>query len=330
MNQRLVMAMTDLPFTAEYWSRLEAVVAPDRLLAVEPGDEAGIAAALQEAEIAILAGDLDHRHLEAPKLRWVHVNLSGMTQSARPEVFERGLIVTGVAGRSAPALAEHAMMAALALSSDLVGFYEAQKRHQWGGVPGASSRRALWGRTIGIVGMGATGQELATRAKAFGMHVIGYRRRDAAPPAGVDRVLATDRGDTIAPLLAESDIIAMVINLSDATHHMIGRAELRAMKRNALIINLSRGGVIDEAALLEALQGGWIGGAALDVFDQEPLPPENPLWDCPNLLITPHSTAPVSDRRDRTLGIIGENFRRYRAGEPMINRPTPEDVYSHR
>ena len=98
MNQRLVMAMTDLPFTAEYWSRLQAVVAPDRLLAVEPGDEAGIAAALQEAEIAILAGDLDHRHLEAPKLRWVHVNLSGMTQSARPEVFERGLIVTGVAG----------------------------------------------------------------------------------------------------------------------------------------------------------------------------------------------------------------------------------------
>jgi phosphoglycerate dehydrogenase-like enzyme len=176
--------------------------------------------------------------------------------------------------------------------------------------------------------MGATGQELALRAKAFGMHVLGYRRRDAPPPPGVDRMFSADKGEGLETILAESDVIAMVINLSNATHHMISRAQLQAMKRTAIIINLSRGGVIDEAALDEALRGGVIGGAGLDVFDQEPLPGESPLWDAPHTLITPHHSAPVPDRLERTLAIIAENHRRFRAGEPMLNRLTREDVYT--
>jgi phosphoglycerate dehydrogenase-like enzyme len=328
MSSRIVMAMTDLPFKGEYWSRLEAIIAPDRLIAVDPKDDRGIAEALQQAEIAILPADLDDRHVAAPKLKWVHANHAGMTNSARPDVFKKGLIVTGAAGRSAPALAEHAMLFMLALCSNYPGFYEAQKRHQWGGIPGQANLRALYGRTVGIIGMGFTGMELATRCKAFGMHVLGYRRRDQPAPPGVDRMYAADKGEGIDEILRESDIIAMVINLSDKTRHMIGVNEFARMKSSAIIINLARGPVIDEKAMLGALRSGQIAGAGLDVFDQEPLPPDNPLWDAPNTLITPHSSAPVSDRLERTLAILAENFRRYRAGEPMLNRISEEDIYT--
>lgn len=328
MPSRFVIAMTDLPFSQQYWARLEKIFADDELVKLDPTDTAGIAAALDRAEIALLAGDLDERHIGAPHLKWVHVNLSGMTFSARREVFQRGLIVTGVAGRSAPALAEHAFMFMLVLGANFLGFYDSQRRHKWKDVPGLTELRAMYGRTIGIIGLGATGREIALRAKAFNMRVLGYRRRDEPAPPGVDRVYSADRGETIDPILAESDVIVTVVNLSDKTHHMIGRAEFDKMKPGAIIINLARGGVIDEVALLEALRGGRIGGAGVDVFDQEPLPSDSPLWDAPNLLITPHFSAPVPDRLDRTLGMIEENYRRYKAGEAMLNRLTEEDLFT--
>lgn len=327
-QKRTVMAMTDLPFKGRYWDRLVEIAAPDVVVAVAPDDAGGIAEALKTAEIAILADDLDERHVLAPNLKWVHVNLSGMTKSALPTVFERGLIVTGAAGRSAPALAEHAMLYMLALGSNLPAFLDAQRKRQWGGIEGMRDLRALYGRTLGIIGMGATGMELAVRAKAFGMKVLGYRRRDAGLPPGVDQMFSADKGETIGPILDQADVVAMVINLSDATHHLIGAAELKRMKPTAILINLSRGGVVDEAALAAALHARQIGGAGLDVFDVEPLPKESPLWDAPNTLISPHFSAPVPDRLERTLDIIAENFRRYRAGEAMLNRLTEADIYT--
>jgi phosphoglycerate dehydrogenase-like enzyme len=318
-----------MPFDGPHWERFEAIAAPDRVVRIDRKDRAAFRKALGEAEIAFLGADLDEDVLAAPRLKWVHVNLSGMTLSARPEIFAKGLKVTGVAGRSAPALAEHAMMFMLAINANLRGFEEAQRAHRWGGVEGSRDLRALYGKTVAILGVGATAKELALRAKAFGMTVLGYRRREAAVPPGFDRVYCTDRGETLAPILAAADFIVCAINLSDATHHLIGADELARMKRSAVVVNLSRGGVIDEAALLDALYAKRIRGAGLDVFDTEPLPADSRFWDAPNTLVSPHFSAPVFEYRlQRTMAIIEENFRRYRAGEDMLNALTLEDVYT--
>ena len=325
---RLIVATTDMPFDAAYWAEFEAVAAPDRVVRVERKDVAAFRAALQDAEIAFLGADLDDDVLAAPRLKWVHVNMSGITMSARPEIFSRDLRVTGVAGRSAPALAEHAMLFMLAINANLRGFEDAQRAHRWGGVEGSRELRSVYGQTVGILGVGFTARELAVRAKAFGMNVLGYRRRDGELPPGFDRIYASDKGETIEPILKEADFIVLAINLSDATNHLIDAAAIAQMKPNAVIVNLSRGGVIDETALLDALYAGRIRGAGLDVFDTEPLPTDSRFWDAPNTLVSPHFSAPVHDRLERTMAIITENFRRYRAGEEMLNALTPEDVYT--
>jgi phosphoglycerate dehydrogenase-like enzyme len=144
----------------------------------------------------------------------------------------------------------------------------------------------------------------------------------------VDKVYSQAAGDSIDPLLEQSDFVVLALPLSDRTHHMIGDGELRRMKRTAHIVNMARGAVIDEAALLEALREGRIAGAGLDTFGVEPLPADSPLWDAPNTLVTPHFTPQVPDRTGRSLYIICENLRRYRAGEPLLNQLTSDDVYT--
>jgi len=167
-----VALMNNLPFKGTERERLLAAIRPAQVLTVDPEDAVAVRAALDRADIALLAGDLDERFLEAPKLRWVHCDHAGLTHSARPEVFNRGLIVTGSAGRSGPALAEHVMMFALMLSARYWIFSDAQKRGEWLRTPEMASLRPLSGRTMGIVGMGHTGTELVRRAKAFNMKVV--------------------------------------------------------------------------------------------------------------------------------------------------------------
>jgi phosphoglycerate dehydrogenase-like enzyme len=277
--------------------------------------------------VALLAGDLDERYLHAPHLHWIHSDHAGLNKSARPEVFERGLIVTSSAGRSSPALAEHILFFMLALTYNYSAFYKAQLAHQWG-VPGQDKLRGLYGRTIGIIGMGNTGKDLAVRVKACGMRVLGYRRRKTELPPAVDKLYSADQGESIDTLLEESDFVALALPLSDATYHLIGERELALMKSSAFLINLGRGAIIDEVALVTALRNRGIAGAGLDTFKQEPLPPDSPLWDAPNTLITPHATPQVPDRTGRSLDIICENLRRYRADEPLLNVLTADDVYS--
>ena len=328
MSDPIVLATNDLPFDAEGWKQIEAMAVPARLVRVDRADRPALQAALAAAEIALVGSDIDEAFVAAPNLKWLHVNIAGMDGSARPELFDRGVIVTGAAGRSAPALAEHAMMFMLALNANLRGYETAQRNHQWGGVEGARDLRALYGQTLGIVGTGATGKELALRAQAFGMTVLGYCRRNRDNPEGFDEVFAADRGETLMPLLERSDFLVMAVNLSNATHHMIGREELGQMKPSAIFINLARGGVVDEEALTDALYERRLRGAGLDVFEVEPLPANSRLWDAPNTMISPHSSAVVHDRQDRTLRIIAENFQRYRAGQPMLNAFSAEDIYS--
>jgi phosphoglycerate dehydrogenase-like enzyme len=321
------VVLATVPYQGQALARLREAFAPAELVHCRRQDDAAIAAALERADVAVLAGDLDERFIRAPRLRWVHCDHAGLNKSARPEVFERGLLVTSSAGRSSPVLAEHAILFMLALAYRFPSFLEAQRRHQWG-IPGQGELRGLFGRTVGIVGLGHTGTELAVRAKALGMRVLGYRRRVAEAPPGVDRSWSAERGDTLDDLLRESDFVVLAVPLSDATYHLIGERELRLMPRSAFLVNMARGAVVDEAALLTALREGWIAGAGLDTFTQEPLPPDSPLWEAPNLLITPHVTPQVPDRTARSLDIICENVRRYRAGEPLLNLLQAADVYT--
>jgi phosphoglycerate dehydrogenase-like enzyme len=327
-NCSVVVASRDLPFDADQWRRLDEAIS-EGLLLVEPSDEAALTHALKSAHIAILADTIDLSGLETPNLRWVHINHAGLEAMAKPAYFERGIAVTGSAGRSAPALAEHALMFCLMLSSRYSAFAEAQRQQQWLSQQ-PESARALKGQTLGIIGLGNSGGELAIRAAALGMTVLGYRRRNAPPPEGVSRVYSRDNGDSLDTILSASDIVILTVTLSDSTYHLIGRGEIARMKRGSMLVNLARGEVVDQDALMDALRTGHLAGAGLDVTTPEPLPSSHPLWRMPNVLITPHTTAPISDKSERSLQIILENLRRYRANLSLHNMLAAEDIYSAR
>ena len=221
-----------------------------------------------------------------------------------------------------PALAEHALLFMLALSYQLPRFIDAQRQHVWG-ISDQGQLRGLTGKTVDILGLGHTGQALAARCKAFGMRVLAWRRRDEAHPS-VDQLFAAENGDGIEALLAAADFVVLALGLSDRTRHLLGEKEFGAMKKSAMLVNMARGEIIVESALLTALQTGRIAGAGLDTFSTEPLPASSTLWDMPSVLITPHVTPQVPDRTGAELDILTENLRRYRAGETMLNLLTPE------
>lgn len=303
-------------------------LAPAQIMHVDREDADGIAKALEVADVALLGGDLDGRYLAAPKLKWVHCDHGGLNKSAKPEVIERGLIVTGSAGRAAPALAQHIFFLALALAYEVPNLIEMKKTKIWRGGVDLSDRRCMLGKTIGLIGFGHTAVATAALAKAMGMKVLAYGKTDRPTPDNVDTYFSRDGGDSIDTLLQESDVVTLTIRLTDETYHMIGARELGLMKPSAILINMARGPVVDEAALVKALHDGTIAGAGLDVFEQEPLPPEAPIWDAPNIVMTPHCTAEVPDLQASSLNIICQNINRYRAGTDMLNRLMPGDVYT--
>lgn len=312
-------------YDGAHWHRLEEALAPAHIIRVDRRDEIALEAGIAQADVAIVRGDLDSRYLGRERLRWVHCDHAGIEKSARPEVFESGLLVTGSAGRSAPALAEHAMLFMLALCYHFPRFLDAQRQHKWG-IEGQGELRGLIGKTVGILGLGHTGQELATRCKAFGMEVLAWRRR-AQPHAAVDHLFVADNGDGIDVMLRRSDFVVLALPLSDQTWHLLGEREFACMKNSAFVVNMARGDIIDEPALLKALQDGEIAGAGLDTFGEEPLPSSSSLWNAPNVLITPHVTPQVPDRTGTALDILCENIRCYRADETLLNLLRPEDIY---
>lgn len=319
--------LTTLGYQGAHWLGLCDALEGAEIIRFASASTEGFEAALKRADVAILAGDPDERILREPRLRWIHIDHAGLNRAAKSDAFREGLVVTGSAGRSAPVLAEHAMFFALALAYRYPAFLDAQREHRWG-VAGQEDLRGLYGCTMGIVGLGNTGRELALRAKAFGMRVLGYRRRATEALPGVDQMFSADVGDGLDELLRQSDFVALALGLSDKTYHLIGARELDLIGPSGYLINMARGPVVDEAALTRALYDGRIAGAGLDTFEIEPLPSESLLWAAPNTLITPHVTPQVPDRTGRSLEIICENIRRFKAGEPMLNQLTKEDIYT--
>ena len=283
---------------------------------------------LKTADFLILDGDIDEFVLEkGQNLKWIHCDHSGLTHSAKPEIFARGLKVTGSAGRTASAQAEHCVLFMLAMTYDLRNVMGQQAKHIWGGLPNYSDRRGLVGHTAGIIGVGHTGKKLAMYLKTMGMTVLGYRRRAEDAPF-FDRIYSEDRGETIDEMLKVVDYLILTVQLNDKTYHMIGKEQFKMMKNTAYLVNQCRGSVVDEEALMWALKTGEIAGAGVDTTSVEPLPADSPLWDTPNLIITPHSTPTVPDKLQNSLEIIKDNIRRYYADEKLYNILTEEDVYT--
>lgn len=280
---------------------------------------------LETADVAFLTADVSPNHLMHPNLKWVHIDTAGLNKFAKPQLLQEGPVITGSAGRSAPVLAEHAVMFMLSFAYQIPKVLDAQRKRSWGFV-GQNDLRGLYGQTVGIVGMGNTGQEIASRCKSFGMKVIGYSRSTKTIDQ-LDSVYCSENGDSLEPLLAEADFLILCLSLTNESVGMIGQDELSAMKSDAVLINLARGEVVDEAALIKALKAGTIGGAGLDVFQTEPLPTESDLWSLPNVMITPHFTPSMPDRLEQSLEIILENIGRFQAGLPLLNQIRTQDLY---
>ena len=319
-----------LPFSSEFVDQVKAAVSPAEFIHCAPDDAEAIGQALEDADVAIISGDLDDRFITAPNLKWVHCNHSGLTKSARPEVFSRGIKVTGAAGRSAAALAQHGFYFALALTFDSRALFANQSAHIWRGIPNYGDRLGLAGKTLGIVGLGHTGREMALLGQAFHMKVVAYTRSIQPAQPNVDVLLCAEQGDTLDMLIDQADVIMLATQLTDETYHMFSEREFKRMRDSAFIINMARGPVIDEVALIKALESGEIAGAGLDVFTKEPLPADAPIWDAPNVIITPHMTPALPDRTQRSIDMIVENIGRYRAGQPLLNALTEKDVFTPR
>ena len=253
----------------------------------------------------------------APNLRWIQVTSAGVEGYLIPELGERGIALTNFSGINAPPIADHVLAMLLAFARGLKPLLARQYEHAW---PEADDTLVTFepaGQTIGIVGLGDIGEELATRASGLGMRVLGLQRHPPEqPPPGVERVLASEE---LPSLLAEADHVVLCLPLTDATAGIIGREELRQMRRTAYLYNVGRGGLIDQEALIAALRAGTIAGAGLDVVDPEPLPPDSPLWDLPNVIVTGHTAAVSPRNSERGIDLLIDNVRRFLAGDSLRN-----------
>lgn len=258
--------------------------------------------------------------VEAKKLKWIHSTAAGVAQLMYPELRDSGLLVTNPSGIFSVPMAEHTLGMILALARNLPDSARYQDKAQW-------AQQELWdqpqhltelnGRLLLIVGMGSIGRELAKRAKALEMRVWGVTRSGKGDASLVERIVAAAELDAVLP---EVDYVVIAAPETPETKHLIGAAQIARMKRGARLLNVARGSLLDEAALVRALDSGALGGAALDVTAEEPLPDDSPLWKAPNLFLTPHTSA-VSDRLwERETALFMELLERWFDGREMFNR----------
>jgi phosphoglycerate dehydrogenase-like enzyme len=235
--------------------------------------------------------------------------------------------VTTASGIHAVPIGEYVIGAMIAFAKGFPRAFRGQQESTWR--PYIASE--LEDATVGILGLGAIGRHVAKLAKGFGMRVIATRRsqekRASGADAGEEYVDEMFARDGIRALLGECDYVVVAVPLTEESRHLIGEAELAAMKRNAVIVNIARGAVIDQQALIRAVKNGVIGGAALDVTDPEPLPPDSELWRLDNVMITPHISGGTPKYMDRAIELFCDNLRRYLAGEPLRNVVDPSRGY---
>ncbi len=226
-------------------------------------------------------------------------------------------------------MAEHSFMFLMALTYNLKEQIRRQNAHCWNRGNVYPLQTGLYGKTIGVVGLGHTGQQVARLAKAFDMPVLGYRRSSEIPD-NVDEVYSSERGDSLKEMLSRCDYIVLCAELNDSTYHLIGKSELENLKATAILVNMGRGSLIDEKYLIKHLKEKKLFGAGLDTVVTEPLPEDSPLWDLENVLLTPHATPAQPDKDDNMLSFILQNIEAYKIGGRFVNRVTERSLFTKR
>ena len=286
---------------------------------IDVWDRQSLRDALPDADAAFAAfvdRDIVHR---LQRLRWVQAPAVGVGHILSDELIASPIVLTSARGVRARAIAEHVMGVTLALARQLRLVIERQLAHQWSldEIEASGSIRTLHGRRMGIVGLGSIGLETAKAASGFGMRVTAIRKHlDRPAPEFVDELLPPER---LNELLASSDVIVLAAPLTPETHQLIGADALARVKRGAFLVNIGRGRLVDDAAVVDALRDGRLGGAALDVFTREPLDPASPYWDLPNVIVTPHSSGTMEDYWTPLVALFVENLRRFETGRPLLN-----------
>ncbi|WP_114374165.1 D-2-hydroxyacid dehydrogenase [Elioraea thermophila] len=275
---------------------------------------------LPELDVLVVSGfwrnDLAAR---APRLVLIQSISAGTEQFDQATLAARGIRLASAQGANAEAVAQHGMALLLAIARRLPEAIRNQDRRHWRGMsPDPALREdTLAGRTLLVVGYGRIGSRLGALARAFGLRVIGVRRDPGAGGAGADEL----HGFSALPALwGRADIVALTCALTSETTGLVDEAAFRALKPGAGLVNLARGRVVDETALLDALRSGRLAWAALDVFAEEPLPAEHPLWAMPNVLITPHCAGEFRGYEDGVIDLLVDNIARLRRGETLINQ----------
>jgi glyoxylate/hydroxypyruvate reductase len=257
-----------------------------------------------------------------PKLRWVQASSAGIGGFVRRHGLDAGDVVfTTAAGTHAIPLTEFALTGALYLVKGVPELLERQRAHHWE----RYTTRSLHGRHVTVVGLGRIGRHVASTFAALGTHVVGVGRPGGSRPElpGVT-VIDTDAMDSVLP---DTDVLVLATPLTPETEHLIDRRRLDLLPAGAVLVNIARGAVVDQAALVDVLCDGRLGGAALDVTDPEPLPADSPLWDRPDVLISPHSASTLASENETLVDLFVDNLARWRDGRPLRNLYHPELGY---
>ncbi|MBI2827257.1 MAG: D-2-hydroxyacid dehydrogenase [Planctomycetia bacterium] len=299
---------------------------------VNAGDEAEAAREIGDAD-AFFGRVTPALLRQAQRLRWIQAPTASMEHYLFPELVEHPAVLTGMRGLFSDCIADHVLGYMLVFARNLHVYIRQQIEARWEPVGGEAARpgfaigagactaidrahRQLAGATLGIVGLGSIGREIARRGAALGMRVIAVDPMQSAAPEGVTALWPPDR---LPDLLAESDYVVIAAPHTPDTAGLFRGEQFRRMKRTAYLINIGRGAIVNLHDLCDALAAGEIAGAALDVFETEPLPAEHPLWRFENVIITPHVAGQAPQIAGRHLGVLVENIRRFRAGEPLVN-----------
>ena len=329
----IIRVLCTMRFTDDLLAQLRAV--SPRLEVVQQtchnADE--VAAALAEhPDVEVLyAWQLPQNVLDlAPRLRWVQLHSAGANHVLEDPLAHSDLAITTVSGIHATPIAEYVFASILAHRWQVPMWTRCQREAEWpSGRWGLYSRPELRGSTLGILGYGSIGREVGRLGRAFGMRVLALRRSTGRAAQGY---AVGDTGDaageipqqfyspqSLHEMLAECDYVVIALPLTSETVHFVGEAELRVMKPGAYLVNIARGPIVDEEVLIQALREGWIAGAGLDVFEEEPLPSDSPLWEMENVLISPHVAGFTPRYDERAVALFAENLRRYVEGKPLLN-----------
>ncbi|KAB8314833.1 D-2-hydroxyacid dehydrogenase [Tolypothrix campylonemoides VB511288] len=300
----------------ELAAKIEPLLPPD-ITFVRVDSEGNFEGDPQDAEVYLngfkLKNTTLHKVLAAsPKIRWQHTPSSGVNHILTPIFLEHDILLTNGSGVHAIPMAEFVITFLLYHAKNVQKLHSLQADHHW---IKWLELEELYNKTLLIIGTGNIGQEIAIRAKAFGMNVFGSRRHPEPLP-NFDKIVGADEWRSLLP---EADYVVIATPLTPQTRGLIDAEALRLMRPSAYLINIARGAIVDENALLTALREGWIAGAGLDTFAVEPLPPESPFWSLPNVFITPHCSGLTPQLYDRIVALFLDNLTRYRKGLPLRN-----------